>query len=88
MTTAMTPPSAASEKPAWRQQWAPRMWEGCDFFAWMRLLVRNRFAVEWPYLYIAVIVTLVSVLHTLLRFLQEAWYWDRVSRTPIRPSSS
>src|SRR2546429_396658 len=40
-----------------KRQWAPRMWEGCDFFAWFRLLVRNRFAVHWAYLYIAVIVT-------------------------------
>ena len=64
-----------------KREWAPRVWEGCDFFAWLRLLARNRFAVQWPYLYIAFIVTVVSVFHTLLRFLQEGWYGQRVRRT-------
>src|SRR5262249_10887562 len=54
------------------------------FFAWIRLLGRNRFAVHPDYLYIAAIVTVVSSLHTALRLLQEAWYGDLVSRTPIR----
>ena len=49
------------------RQWAPRVWEGCDFFTWLRLLARNRFAVEPKYLYIAVIVTIVSLLQTILR---------------------
>jgi hypothetical protein len=64
--------------------WAPRMWEGCNFFAWFRLLQRNRFAVHWSCWHIAVIVTLVSVFHTLLRFLQDAWYGQRIRHTPIR----
>jgi hypothetical protein len=60
------------------------MWQGCDFFAWFRLLVRNRFAVHWSCLYIAVVVTFVSVFHTLLRFLQEAWYGQQIRHTRIR----
>jgi hypothetical protein len=64
--------------------WSPHIWQGCDFFAWFRLLLRNRFAIHWSCLYIAVIVTFVSVFHTLLRFLQEAWYGQQVRRTPIR----
>jgi hypothetical protein len=63
------------------REWAPRMWEGCDFFAWMRLLIRNRFAVDWPYVYIAVIVTVVSFGHTVLRVVEEALYRRRLRRT-------
>lgn len=62
----------------------PHFWEGCDFCAWMRLLVRNRFAIDWPYLYVAVIVTFVSLGHTILRFIQDALYGSLVRRTPIR----
>jgi hypothetical protein len=81
----MTMPSSALPlAPSPRKpEWAPRIWEGCEFFAWLRLLARNRFAVHPSYLYIAVIVTIVSFFHTLLRILQEAIYGRRVERTPI-----
>src|SRR2546421_389957 len=52
-----------------QREWQPRIWEGCDFFAWARLLVRNQFAIGWRYLYIALVVSLVSIFHTLLRWL-------------------
>ena len=60
------------------------MWEGCDFLTWMRMLVRNRFAVHWSYSYIALIITVVSLLHTILRLVQTVVYGRRVARTPIR----
>jgi hypothetical protein len=62
----------------------PRIWQGCDWFAWLRLLCRNRFAVGLPYVYIAVIVSFVSLFHTLLRYLQDALYGSRVAKTPFR----
>jgi omega-hydroxy-beta-dihydromenaquinone-9 sulfotransferase len=77
MTTAAKPPAA---KP---REWMPRFWEGCDFLAWMRLLVRNRFAVGLPYLYIAVVITFVSACHTVLRLIQDALYAAPVRHTPI-----
>ena len=55
-SAAAAPPPVSARKP----EWAPRIWEGCDFFAWLKLLYRNRFAVEFRYWYIAVIVTFVS----------------------------
>jgi hypothetical protein len=66
-----------------KKEWQPHIWEGCDFFAWARLLMRNHFAVSWRYLYVAVIVTFVSIFHTLLRWLQSAWYGSRIDRTPL-----
>jgi hypothetical protein len=82
--------TAIAEVPPDRQnrpkerEWAPRIWEGCNFSAWIRLLVRNRCAVHWSHLYIAIIITIVSLFHSLLRVLQQVWYGRRVSRTPIR----
>jgi hypothetical protein len=67
-----------------RPEWTPRIWEGIDFFAWLRLLARNRFAVDWSCLYIAVIVTLVSFVHSALRLLQEAWLGSPIRRTRLR----
>ena len=81
MTSRTTAPPNPARKP---REWMPRIWEGCDFFAWMRLLWRNRFAVGLPYVYIAVIITFVSACHSVLRLIQEALYGPAVRRTPIR----
>jgi hypothetical protein len=70
--------------PLKKKEWAPRMWEGSDFFAWLGLLVRNRFAVDRSFWYIVLIVTVVSFFHTLFRYLQELLYGKRLRRTPIR----
>lgn len=72
--------SAPSAK---KPEWAPRMWEGCDFFAWLKLLFRNRFAVAPRYWYIAVIITFVSFVNTLLRLVQDAIYGRAVRKTKI-----
>jgi hypothetical protein len=76
--------TAASAPPTRPREWMPRFWEGCDFFAWMRLLIRNRFAVGVRYVYIAVIVTIVSLVHTFLRLVQEVIYGGRIRRTVLR----
>lgn len=75
-----TPPPAKVEP---KREWAPRIWQGCNFFAWLRLLWRGRFAVHPRYIYIAVVVTLVSFFHTLLAWLQEAIYGRRIRNTKI-----
>lgn len=62
----------------------PRIWEGIDFLAWAGLLIRNRFAVQPRYWYIAAIISVVSLFHTALRWLQELWYGHAIARTPIR----
>lgn len=69
--------------PTKRREWAPRIWEGCDFFAWMRLLITNRFAVHPSCWHIACIVTVVSSLHTIGRIIQSLLYRKKVAATPI-----
>jgi hypothetical protein len=74
---------SAAKSSAPRPEWTPRIWEGIDFFAWLRLLIRNRFAVDLACLYIAFIVTLVSIVHSAVRLLQEAWLGGPIRRTRI-----
>jgi hypothetical protein len=59
------------------------MWEGCNLYAWLRLLLKNRFAVNWRYWYIAAIVTFVSTLHTIMAALQWVFYGRAIARTKI-----
>ena len=54
--------SSQAASPARKQEWMPRVWQGCDFFAWLRLLVRNRFAVHPSCWYIAGIATVFDFL--------------------------
>src|SRR5579883_929094 len=65
------------------REWAPRLWEGSDYFAWLRLLARNRFAVEPPYWYIAAVVSVSTFAHTALRWVQHGLYGDRVAWTEV-----
>ncbi|HZU38120.1 MAG TPA: sulfotransferase, partial [Gemmataceae bacterium] len=77
-------PLPSSTPPARKQEWSPHMWEGCNFPAWVRLLIRGRFAVHPSQLYVAVIVTFVSLCHSVLSCLQWIWYGRQIARTPIR----
>jgi hypothetical protein len=84
MTTAVARETTQAAKPRREQKWAPRMWQGCDFFAWIRLLARNRFDVHWTCSYIAVVVTVVSSVHTVLRLVQAVIFGRAVTRTQIK----
>jgi hypothetical protein len=76
---AVSPPPASFHPP----EWSPHFWQGCDFFAWARLLIRNRCAVHPRYAHVAFIVTFVSLFHTVLRTVQDAWLVGRPER--LRP---
>ncbi len=78
MTTAK---DASTSSPS--REWMPHVWEGCDFFAWLRLILRNRLRIAPRCWYVAFIVTFVSIGHTLLRWVQNAWYGSRLDRAPI-----
>jgi hypothetical protein len=77
------PPSPLAA-PARKPEWTPHIWQGIDFFGWVRLLAHNRFAVDWALLYVAAVASVVSLFHTALRYLQESWYGGAIARTPIR----
>ncbi len=75
-------PASAEKKP--KHEWAPRIWEGCDFFGWLRLLARNRCAVHPAYWYIAVSITFFSFWNTMFRWLQQAVFGRRVRETTLK----
>jgi hypothetical protein len=85
MASPDTPPPTPPAGPKKPRDWAPRVWQGCDYFSWLRLLFRNRFAVEPPYWYIAGIASCLTFGNTVLRWLQEGMYGDRIDATPVRP---
>jgi hypothetical protein len=66
-----------------KDEWSPRLWEGMDFIGWWRLLVKNCFAVSPRYWYIAAIITVMSTLHMVLRWLQHNRFGGRIAATPI-----
>jgi len=66
-----------------KDEWTPRLWEGMDFLAWVRLLARNRFKVHPKYAYIAAIISGVGFTHMVLRWMQHARYGKQIAATPI-----
>jgi hypothetical protein len=83
MTSVVTSQARQKKQPPKKEEWAPRMWDGCTFFAWMRMLVHNRFAVNWRYWYIAIIITVLSAFHSILRLIQQLVYGRRIAATEI-----
>lgn len=73
----------AATTPPRKREWTPRIWQGCNFFGWLLLLWRGRFAVHPRYIYIAIVVTIVSFFHTLLAWVQEAIFGRRIRKTKI-----
>lgn len=79
MPDATPAPPPMAKKP----EWAPRIWQGCSLGAWLRLLWLNRFAVHPSRLYIAVIVTVMSVMHSVLKLAQTLVLGRTVRDTPL-----
>jgi omega-hydroxy-beta-dihydromenaquinone-9 sulfotransferase len=64
--------------------WAPKFWHGMTFRVWLRLLARNRFAVDlalWP---AALMVTAATMVNSALAMLQLLRFGRKIARTEIR----
>ena len=72
--------SYSVEPPRTYPAWAPRFWHGMDFFTWMRLLARNRFAVSPNRLPLATWITVASVLNSF------AGVFDRLMFESLSPA--
>lgn len=68
---------------SWWSEWAAPLWIGCNFSAWTRLLIRNRFAVHWSRWHFVVFYTFVSLVHSYLGLWQKVLFGRRVANTPI-----
>lgn len=78
----MTTRQSASLLSRWRE-WAAPVWIGCNFSAWSRLLIHNRFAVHPSRWHYAVLYTFVSVINSALALLQKMVFGRRVANTAI-----
>ena len=70
--------------PQRKKEWAPRIWEGSDYVAFLRLLVKNRVAVSPPHWYIAAIASGVTVGNMVLKWFQNGLHGDRVRATELK----
>ena len=68
-------PAAPKKTPG--RQWAPRMWQGMAFLAWVRLAARNGLHVSWTHAYMPVVITIVSLVHTILRQVERLVFGRR-----------
>ncbi len=66
-----------------RSSFEASLWMGMDFFAWARLLGRNRFAIPLAKLPLALFITIVAVGNTVLRWMQTLWYGRRVRAVAV-----
>ncbi len=82
-TVEVAPRTTPSKPETKKREWAPRIWQGLDFFAWLRLATRNRLALSWTHSYMALVITCVSLGNTLLRWLETLVYGRRIARTEI-----
>jgi omega-hydroxy-beta-dihydromenaquinone-9 sulfotransferase len=68
---------------SWWSEWAAPLWIGCNFSAWSRLLIRNRFAVHWSRWHFVAFYTFVSLVHSGLGLVQNVLFGRRVANTPM-----
>jgi len=66
--------------------WSPRLWQGLDYFAFLRLMARARFRVGPGQLYIAGIMSVTSFANTASGWVQQGWYGRRLRGTPLPES--
>ena len=65
-------------------RWAVRFWHGMDFFTWIRLLVRNRFAVPPVRWSMVATVTLPSILNTFAGVFEWFLFSSAVRRVKLK----
>jgi omega-hydroxy-beta-dihydromenaquinone-9 sulfotransferase len=78
-------PPSYNDKPLHRYpRWAMRFWHGMDFFTWIKLLVRNRFAVPPIRWSMVVTVTLASLLNSFCSVFEWFLFSSAVRRTKLK----
>src|SRR6187401_1076476 len=87
----MTAPRHEPAKPAYTDKplhryprWALRFWHGMDFFTWIKLLVRNRFAVPPIRWSMVATVTLSTLLNSFCGVFEWFLFSSAVRRTKLK----
>jgi omega-hydroxy-beta-dihydromenaquinone-9 sulfotransferase len=85
VTNVVTPGIAAPEhKTGYKDRfWIPRFWDGMGVGAWFSLMVRNRFIISPICIAMAVIISMLSFVNSLLWLMQELLFGRKIQRTKI-----
>jgi len=75
--------SAGDGGAAVAQPWELRIWNGMNFGGWMRLLVRNRFAVSPSRIGMALVISALSLFNSAMWLLQMLFYGRKIARTDL-----
>lgn len=73
----------AKPSPKRRSPLEASLWLGMDFFAWARMLGRNRFAIDLFKAPLVMFITVVAAGNTILRWMQTLWFGRRVRAVPL-----
>jgi omega-hydroxy-beta-dihydromenaquinone-9 sulfotransferase len=73
-----------TDRPKPKEEWSPRIWLGCDLFAWLRLLWLGRYSFGWRELRLLPIGTVMAAVHTFLRYAQDGLYGARLRSVRIQ----
>lgn len=61
----------------------PRMWIGCDFFAWLRIMYQGGFRFSLPHAHIGVCASAITFSNSVLKCVQNALYRKQIAATKI-----
>ena len=64
--------------------WIPRFWDGMTVWAWLLILIRNRFAMSLSRIPMVLIISLISFANSLLWLVQMILLGHKIARTPIQ----
>ena len=77
--------TAAEQKTGYKDRpWIPRFWDGMCVFPWLKLLVRNRFAIAPRRIGMAVLIVGIGCVNFVLWLLEIALYGRKIDRTEIK----
>ena len=77
-------PSAQSSGGYKDRPWIPRFWDGMNTSGWIRLLVRNHFAIAPRRIGMAIIVFLVSIFNFFLWAIEVLLFGRQIKRTELK----
>lgn len=66
------------------RQRLPNFFLGINFSGWVRLLIRNNFALHWRHLPTAFLITLMSLFNSVFGLLKDLWYGKRIKQIGIK----
>jgi omega-hydroxy-beta-dihydromenaquinone-9 sulfotransferase len=79
-----SPALAPAKTPPKRDITTPRLWLGCDGWAWLRLIMQGNFRFEHGYRHMLPIISMVSMAHSVLKNVQAAMYQSRINATTLK----